>query len=162
MEENVLYMMRFCGMEEYALKSAVWYIIEGDGTEDDPDGFYLDMKFERGRVLHEDTHDEEHPSMDAEPFWELSFSNVHSPAIAPTIVPQVGLCMEQPNKEHDVYGNLYYWEHQPTLDNKMEILAADGDRFLIRLTGITEDVNYYDGSKAKSTLQITAWFEKKK
>ena len=70
--------------------------------------------------------------------------------------------MELPNKDREVDANLYYWEHQPTLDNKMEILAAEEDRFLIRVTGITEDVNYYDGSKPKSTLQITAWFEKKK
>lgn len=158
MDENVLYMMRFCGMEEYALKSAVWYIIKGDGTDYDPDSFCLDMKFEQGRVLHDDTHNEELPFMDAEPFWELVF---RSPEM-PTIVPQVGLCLELPNEKHEVEGNLYYWEHQPTMDNKLEILAAEGDRFLIRLTGITEDVNYYDGSKPKSTLQITAWFDKKK
>lgn len=157
MEENVLYMLRFCGMEEYALKSAVWYIIKCDGTADDPDLFCVDMKFERGRVLHEDTHNEELPFMDAEPFWDLSFQS----AQMPTIIPEVGLCLELPNERHEVYANLCYWEHQPTLDNRLEILAAQGDRFLIRLTGVTEDVNYYDGSKPKSTLQITAWFDKK-
>lgn len=156
MEENVLYMMRFCGMEEYAIKKAVWHIIKGDGTDYDPDLLHLKMHFERGRVLHEDTHDEKHPSMDAEPFWELLFGS----AQMPSIIPQTGLCMELPNEEQEVDANLYYWEHQPTLNNKMEILASDGDRFLIRLTGITEDVSYYDGSKPKSTLQITAWFDK--
>lgn len=158
MDENVLYMMRFCGMEEYALKSAVWYILKGDGTDYDPDLFCLDMKFDQGRVLHDDTHDEEHPFMDAKPSWKLIFQS----AQMPTIVPEVGLCLELPNEEHEVEANLYYWEHQPTLDNKLEILAVQGDRFLIQLTGITEDVNYYDGSKPKSTLQITAWFDKKK
>ena len=26
--------------------------------------------------------------------------------------------------------------------------------------GITEDVNYYDGSKPKTTMELVAWFDK--
>lgn len=152
MEDNILYMERFCGMEEYPLKDSIWYILKGDGTEYDPDQLYLEMNFEKGRVMHEDTR-----FLDEEPFWNLVFYSFQMP----DIVPQAGLCMEQPNERQDVYGNLYYGEHQPTMDNKMEILMIDGDRLKVRLTGVTEDVNYYDGSKPKSTLQITAWFNKK-
>lgn len=152
MEDNILYMERFCGMEEYPLKDSTWYIIKGDRTDCDPDRLYLEMNFEKGRVMHEDTQ-----FLDEEPFWELIFYS----AQMPEIILQAGLCMEQLNERHDVDANLYYGEHQPTLDNKMEILAVDGDRLKIRLTGITEDVNYYDGSKPKSTLQIIAWFDKR-
>lgn len=57
-------------------------------------------------------------------------------------------------------GNLYYMEHQPAIDNKMEVIEVKGERLKIRLTGITEDMNYYDGSKPKHTMHLVAWFAK--
>lgn len=71
-----------------------------------------------------------------------------------------GFFLEQPNSEEDVDGNLYYMEHQPTMNNKMEIIEVEGERLKIRLTGMTEDVNYYDGSKPKNTMELVAWFDK--
>ncbi len=47
MEDNILYMERFCGMEEYPLKDSIWYILKGDGTEYDPDQLYLEINFEK-------------------------------------------------------------------------------------------------------------------
>lgn len=47
MEENVLYLTRFCGMERYPVETATWNIIEGDGTEDAPDMLCL----EGGKLL---------------------------------------------------------------------------------------------------------------
>lgn len=151
-EENILYMIRFCGVEKYPLKKAQWYIIDGDGTEDDPAMLCLDTSFDTGSQLHEDT-----TSLDAEPIWEVEFYSIDIPISD----LQPGFCMEQPNVEEDIYGNLYYGEHQPTIDNHMEILEREGNRLKIRLTAITEDVNFYDGSKPKSVLHFVGWFDQK-
>ncbi|MFQ6973493.1 MAG: hypothetical protein ACLRTG_20155, partial [Enterocloster aldenensis] len=94
--------------------------------------------------------------LEAEPSWEVNFYSLKIPAAS----LQPGFCLEQPNREEDVEGNLYYMEHQPTIDNKMEVVEAEGERLKIRLTGITEDVNYYDGSKPKNTMELVAWFDK--
>ena len=51
MDENVLYLTRFCGVERYPVETAKWYIIEGDGTEDDPDMLCLEMDFGMGDFL---------------------------------------------------------------------------------------------------------------
>ena len=48
MDENVLYLTRFCGVERYPVETAKWYIIEGDGTEDDPGYAVLGNGFWRG------------------------------------------------------------------------------------------------------------------
>ena len=42
----------------------------------------------------------------------------------------------------------------------MEVIEVDGKRLKIWLTGLTEDVNYYDGSKPKNTMELVAWFDK--
>ena len=152
MEDNILYLTRFCGEEQYPVERAIWYIIAGDGTEDDPDMLCLEMQFGVGSNLHEDT-----SRLKAKPAWEVNFYSLQIPVSS--LCP--GFCLEQPNKREDIAGNLYYADHQPTTDNKMEIVAADGERLKIKLTGITEDVNYYDGSKPKNTLQLVAWFDKK-
>ena len=151
-EENILYMARFRGIEQYPVKTAEWYIIDGDGTEDDPAMLSLDTAFGIGNGLHEDT-----AELNVEPMWKILFYSVEIPITA----LQPGFCLEQPNFEKDVYGDLYYAEHQPTTRNRMEILQAEGTRLKIRLTGTTEDVNFYDGSKPQSTLQLVAWFDRK-
>lgn len=151
MEENVLYLTRFCGVEQYPVETATWCIIEGDGTEDDPAMLCLEVQFGMGNGLHEDT-----TYLEAEPSWEINFYSVK----IDIHMLQPGFCLEQPNEEEDVDGILYYMEHQPTTGNKMEIIAVDGERIKIRLIGVTGDVNYYDGSKPKNTMQLIAWFDK--
>lgn len=151
MQEQVLYLDRFCGVETYPIKQATWDLIEGDGTEDDPDMLCLGMQFAKGSRLHEDTQ-----PLQAEPCWEINF---YKDKISLDIL-QTGFYLEQPNQEEEVDGSFYYMEHQPTMDNRMEILATDGDRLKIRVSGNTGDVNYYDGSKPKSTMWLIAWFEK--
>lgn len=151
MEENILYLTRFCGVEQYPVETATWYIIDGDGTEDEPDILCIKAECTAGNHLHEDT-----AYIAAEPSWEVSFCAARIPIHR----LQPGFCLEQPNVDKDVDGNLYYMEHQPTTDNEMEILAVEGERLKIRLKGFTEDVNYCDGSKPQNRMQLTAWFRK--
>lgn len=54
--------------------------------------------------------------------------------------------------------NFYYCEHENTESNMIEVLAADEERLLLRLTGETIDVNFYDGSKLRTKLSVETWF----
>ena len=100
MEENVLYLTRFCGMERYPVETATWNIIEGDGTEDAPDMLCLEIDFGMGDGLHEDT-----AYLEAEPSWEVNFYSLKIPA--DSLEP--GFCLEQPNQEEDVTGTCTTW-----------------------------------------------------
>ncbi|MFF3733454.1 hypothetical protein ACFYXM_24860 [Streptomyces sp. NPDC002476] len=53
---------------------------------------------------------------------------------------------------------LYYCEHQPLRDNRINVLSRDGDRFRLRWTARTQDVNYYDGSKPPTRIEIEGDF----
>jgi hypothetical protein len=151
MKENTLFLTRFCGVEQYPVESATCHIVKGDGTEDDPDMLSLEIHFKTGTVLHEDT-----AGLEAEPSWEINFYAVQF--TVSSLKP--GLCLEQPNAMEDMDGNFYYVEHQPTINNQMKIIESDGERLKIHLNGATEDVNYYDGSKPKNTMELVAWFDK--
>ena len=150
MDNNYLTLKRFCGEEKYPVESANWYIIEGDGTWDDPYMLCLEMEFSEGEELHEDTE-----NLEAEPSWEISFSSLKLTEED----LKAGFKMELEN-EDDEDSLFYYCEHQPTFENKMEILEVKGDSLLIHITGKTTDVNFYDGSKPMNELDIIVWFEK--
>lgn len=109
MEEQILYLSRFCGIETYPVKQAVWELIEGDGTEEDPDMLCLGMRFAQGNHLHEDTR-----SLQAEPFWEINFYKTK----IPMNILQIGFDLEQPNEANEADGSFYYLEHQPARDRK--------------------------------------------
>ncbi|WP_335937063.1 hypothetical protein [Streptomyces sp. PTD5-9] len=53
---------------------------------------------------------------------------------------------------------LYYCEHQALCDNRITVLSRDGDRFRLRCTAVTQDVNYYDGSKPPTRVEIEGDF----
>ncbi len=150
-EGRFLTLKRFCGEEKYPIRSAEWYIMEGDGTWDDPYTLCLEMDFGEGVDLHEDT-----KTLKAEPSWEVSF-----PALKLSrwkLLP--GFTMKLENEEEDEEAIFYYCEHQPTICNKVKVLRVWGNSLLLHITAKTEDVNFYDGSKPKNELELTAWFTK--
>ncbi|MEU3654388.1 hypothetical protein AB0E67_16450 [Streptomyces sp. NPDC032161] len=53
---------------------------------------------------------------------------------------------------------LYYCEHHPLRDNRITVVSRDGDRFRLRWTAVTEDVNHYDGSKPPTRVEIEGAF----
>jgi hypothetical protein len=53
---------------------------------------------------------------------------------------------------------LYYCEHQPLRENHISVLSRAGDRFCLRWTAVTQDVNYYDGSKPLTRVEIEGEF----
>ena len=139
---NTLVLKRFCGEEYYPIDSAGWSIWNSTVL-------CVEMWFQEGRNLHEDTE-----YLAQEPGWELYFSipSMNGDDVKP------GLVLEK--KDISDGTHFYYCEHQPTLNNHLEVLDRDGDRLLLRITGECCDVNYYDGSKGNNVLEITAWMEK--
>jgi len=53
---------------------------------------------------------------------------------------------------------LYYCEHAPLWDNRITVVSRVGDWFRLRWTAVTEDVNYYDGSKPPTRVEIEGEF----
>lgn len=152
-EESILNLKRFCGEEKYPIDCAEWYILEGDGTWDDPYTLCLEMSFGIGEGLHEDTF-----NLNAKPFWNISFPALN---IKNTDL-QTGFVMSMDNEDEDEDAYFYYCEHQPTVENKVEVLEVQENNMLLHVTAKTMDVNFYDGSKPMNELDVIAWFGKKK
>jgi hypothetical protein len=53
---------------------------------------------------------------------------------------------------------LYYYEHEALRDNRVKVVSRDGDRFWLRWTAVVQDVNYYDGSKPPTQVEIEGEF----
>jgi hypothetical protein len=58
----------------------------------------------------------------------------------------------------DHVATIYYYEHEDLNDNVIEITAQDSNRFHVRWTGTTGDVNFYDDSKPKTRVEIEGEF----
>ena len=56
---------------------------------------------------------------------------------------------------------LYYCEHEPLRNNSIRIVSRTEDRFWVRWTAVTKDVNYYDGSKRPTLVEIEGEFRLK-
>lgn len=150
---NTLILERFCGEESYPVKSAEWYILDGDGTWDDPYSLWLEVKCGAGEKLSEDT-----KSLAAEPNLDISFDALH----LKNEEIKAGLVMENENEEDESTALMYYCDHQPTRKNRMEVLERDGDSLVIKITAKTTDVNYYDGSKPDNKIEVVARFQLRK
>lgn len=55
-------------------------------------------------------------------------------------------------------GLIYYADHVNLDENEIKILSKKGKTFQVQWTGITKDMNQYDGSKPKTRVEIEAMF----
>jgi hypothetical protein len=72
-----------------------------------------------------------------------------------------GSILEVPSGYYDEEGNvtnLFYVEDEGTDENRIEILAVGEGCVTARLRGMAVDVNYYDGSKPKTRVEVEATF----
>src|SRR5262249_23668978 len=53
---------------------------------------------------------------------------------------------------------LYYCDPEPLRNNTITVVSRAGDRFWLRWTAVTKDVNYYDGSKPPTQVEIEGEF----
>ena len=65
------------------------------------------------------------------------------------------------DKEDSCKALLYYCGHEPLRSNSITIVSRSEDRFVVRWTAVTKDVNYYDGSKPATLVEIEDefWFK---
>lgn len=56
------------------------------------------------------------------------------------------------------FARLYYFEHQEVDDNRGRITYKGKGIFHVHWTGTTMDVNYYDGSKPETRLELEGEF----
>lgn len=61
-------------------------------------------------------------------------------------------------RHHHQLSNFYYFEHEPLLNNAIEVTAISGRTVRVRWTATTADVDYYDGSKPDAGIEIEADF----
>ena len=64
-------------------------------------------------------------------------------------------CLEE---EESCRATLYYCEHEPLDNNELRILGRQGNLFRVHWCGTTLDVNYYDGSKPDTRVEIEGDF----
>jgi len=149
---DALLLDRFCGREVYPIVRATWNLYR-DPQLDQPT-LCIQVSAGPGTTLSEDT-----ASLNAEPNWEI---NVVSPAVTLSNL-RAGATLSVPLGYDEEQGgfvtNLYYCSHEQTDNNTVEIIAVEGLRLRVRLTGDTIDVNYYDGSKPATRLIAEVWCE---
>jgi hypothetical protein len=142
---------RFCGREVHPITKAAWNLYQ-DQSLGAPTLCLL-VEAGPGTVLHDDT-----KSLSAQPFWEI---NLVEPGLSRSALT-TGATFTVPVGYDESRGgyvtNFYYCEHVCTDKNTIEILREEDTRLLIRMTGETIDVNFYDGSKPPTKLSVQAWF----
>jgi len=149
--ENILYVTRFNGTEEYEISKSTWNIYEDDGKINLC--IYLDSK--KAIKQNEDLVDGFQGLN-----WELN--------LVKKILKDKELIKGFKAKIPEGYDekcdgwitNFYYFEHDGSDKNTIEIVQRKGEKLLIKLTGEIVDVNFYDDSKPKSKLTALAWFSK--
>ena len=62
-------------------------------------------------------------------------------------------------EREDSVSRFYYCEHEAIDDNVIEFTERRGNWVHARWTGITTDVNWYDGSKPATRVEVVAWFK---
>jgi len=141
---------RFNGDEEYEVQRAAILAVR------DEDGFRLWFEAETDRVCLKGLPDT--ASLRGSPKAEVA---VGLNEIEPTRLPGKTFSVPAAYDEEidDHVASIYYVEHEDLDDNEIVVLARDGDVFQVRWTGTTTDVNYYDGSKPRTRVEIVAAFK---
>jgi hypothetical protein len=149
--ENILYIERFNGLEEYEIGNAYWNLYQDKSKINLC--IYLDSN--KGIKLNEDLAD-----IFQMLHWEL---NLVVKFLKEDQLNK-GYNVKIPNSYDEGLGgwitNFYYFEHEGSENNQIEILERKNDKLLIKITGEIIDVNYYDDSKPKSKLTAITWFTK--
>lgn len=148
-----IWITRFSGREVYRIASARWNLVE------EPDhgwwNLWIEVRCEQAIQQAEDT-----AELGAHLDWELNLVEKHidEAELAPGFRAAIPAGFDE--SRDGWITNFYYCEHQGTDDNTIAVLAREGDRLRLRITGRVVDLNYYDGSKPKAELLVEAWFDK--
>jgi hypothetical protein len=144
-KQPLLILERFCGRESFPVTTGTWNIFHDEAL--DTPTLCIQLSAGPGIELQEDT-----KVLRAEPSWEINFvsRNLNESSLQP------GATFSVPQGYDEAQGgyvtNFYYCSHEATDHNLIEILAVEGSTLLVRLSGQTTDVNYYDGSKPPTRI----------
>lgn len=62
------------------------------------------------------------------------------------------------SQQEEYVATIYYYEHEVLDNNVIDIFSHEHDAFHVRWTATTLDVNYYDGSKPDTQVEIDGMF----
>ena len=140
---------RFCGEEEFVIKTAEMRAIR--------EGKTISLWFEAetdGVRLKSVPDTAEHP---ASP-WAEACVRLKALDATQLVGQKFKVTAAYDEKEQSSNATLYYFEHQDLWRNVIEIVGQDGGVFEVRWSGVTTDVNYYDGSKPDTKVKIEGRF----
>jgi hypothetical protein len=149
MEVGTFVLHRFNGDEIYAVNSATITASEEDGAVEL--FLYVDTRARSIQTLPDTA--ELHQQPNAEVSITLKKLDVAKLAGRRFSVPT-----SWSEEKQDHVSCLYYCEHGDLNKNVVRVLEQQGNEFLVHWTGTTTDVNYYDGSKPDTKVEIKAWF----
>lgn len=158
MQESPFILRRSIGEEHFSVESATWSIYEDEDLEKNNLCICIQAADLLKAPAHWEKEEEDDEFIGMEPNWELNY--VSAGITKESIVK--GIKLEIPvGCDEDLGGwltNVYYFEHDGSEKNTIEILDVDADRLYLRMRGETEDYDYSDGS-TNTILMVEAWFE---
>jgi hypothetical protein len=149
METGTFVLHRFNGDEIYAVKSATLEAFEEDDAIDL--FLYVNTKDMSLQTLPDSAELNQRPN--AEVYITLK-TLVVSKLVGRRFSVPTSWCEEK----EDHVSCIYYYEHKDLRKKVVRFLEQQGSKFLIHWTGTTPHVNYYDGSKPETKVEIKAWF----
>ncbi|MFD0341664.1 hypothetical protein ACFVH0_23810 [Streptomyces sp. NPDC127117] len=146
---------RFNGYEEYRLDTAEVRVIRSyDGDPDAEVTVWFEVRADPVAARRcEDTAD-----AGTAPSAEVGVAMTADGADIDRLVGRTFLMPGAAEGEDSAMSLLYYFEHEPLRDNRITVLSRDGGLLRLRWTGECEDVNFYDGSKAPTRVEIEGEF----
>ncbi|MCP4442633.1 MAG: hypothetical protein GY810_27305 [Aureispira sp.] len=153
MDLNILKLTRFNGEEIFEITEASIYYSYEDAL--------LSLDFRTGKCISpllEDTN--ERGGVSGE-FWiyDLEISNLKELEGSSFYIKDG---YKNDNPKHDTCSSFYYWEHQPISENTIEFIKFTEDFIQVKTSANTCDVNWCDGSKPETKIEIFAEFKYEK
>jgi hypothetical protein len=149
MERGTFVLHRFNGDEIYRIKSARMLVCKGE------DGIWLWFEVDTERPAIQTVPDT--AELEMRPSAEVA---VILPSLDATDL--VGSHFSVPAGYDDQFGDylakIYYCEHEVLDNNEIDVLGRESNVFHVRWTATTMDVNYYDGSKPETRVEIDGDF----
>ena len=149
MSVGLLTFQRFNGIEQFAIQQAQLFLLDGY----DQCSPCLSFDFTADASPLATLPDTE--SLHASPSGEF---NVYVPNLdVENLVGQV-FSIPRGAVDGDWYARIYYVEHDAANKCTLRVLERDGERFRVAVDGYCTDLNYYDGSRPDTRLELDAWF----
>jgi hypothetical protein len=143
-----LVLHRFCGDEEFVLCAAEMLAYrDGDGVR-----LWFDAA-SSGECLRSQP-----DTVEAHPEPSVSV-RVDLPALTPNELVGRRFVPTDRDAIADLPAAIFYFDTYELLEPVVEIIRRDGQVFEVRITGVSTDVNHYDGSKPPTRVELVGWFK---